>query len=71
MKCAIRNALEVGRQAQLDTGVGYRINETNSFYSGGKPGVSDTFARYSRKLWMTAASGGGFGNFDSIDKLYP
>ena len=32
------------RQAKLDTGVSYRINETNSFYGGGKPGVSDTFA---------------------------
>ena len=26
---------------------------------------------YSQKLWMTADSGGVFGNFDSIDKLHP
>jgi hypothetical protein len=26
---------------------------------------------YSRKLWMASDSGGFFGNFDSIDKLYP
>ena len=28
-------------------------------------------ASYSRKLWMASDSGGFFGNFDSIDKLYP
>lgn len=31
------------RQICRDNGLAYRINEVNSFYGGGKPGVSDTF----------------------------
>ena len=30
-----------------------------------------TISSYSRKSWMTADSGGVFGNFDSVDKLDP
>ncbi len=36
--------LESLHNATSDTRIGYRINETNSFYGGGKAGVSDTFA---------------------------
>ena len=37
---------ELGRLQQIsqDSGVPFRINEINSFYGGGKAGVSDTFA---------------------------
>jgi hypothetical protein len=46
----------------------YRINEVNSFYGGGKPGVSDTFAS---ALWcldfmfLVAANGGGGVNIET------
>jgi len=36
--------LELLRQASRSSSVDYRIVETNSFYGGGKPGVSDRFA---------------------------
>jgi len=36
--------LERLQRNSRDHGVGYRINEVNSFSGGGKPGVSDTFA---------------------------
>jgi hypothetical protein len=32
------------QEAQRETGLHYRMTETNSCYQGGKPGVSDTFA---------------------------
>jgi hypothetical protein len=32
------------QQASAGKGIRFRINEVNSFYGGGKPGVSDTFA---------------------------
>ena len=32
------------QETSLKAGVGYRINEVNSFFGGGKSGVSDTFA---------------------------
>jgi hypothetical protein len=35
--------LENLRQLCRDHGIAFRINEVNSFYGGGKPGVSDTF----------------------------
>lgn len=38
------NTLQKLKQASLDSGVCFRINEVNSFYGGGKFGVSDTFA---------------------------
>lgn len=46
-----------------ERGIGFRINEVNSFYGGGKPGVSDTFAS---ALWcldfmFRVASYGGEG----------
>ena len=37
------------RAAANSSGVPYRLCETNSFYGGGKPGVSDTFAA---ALWV-------------------
>jgi len=51
-----------------ETGVPYRINEVNSFYGGGKAGVSDTFAA---ALWsldymfMLASSGGAGLNLET------
>lgn len=44
--------LEKLRQMTAETGIGYRINEMNSIYGGGKPGVSDTFAS---ALWCLDA----------------
>lgn len=50
------------------SGVPFRINEVNSFYGGGKAGVSDTFAS---ALWVLdymfqiAASGGGGVNMET------
>jgi hypothetical protein len=41
---AFRAKLEKLQQTCLERGVRFRINEVNSFYGGGKPGVSDTFA---------------------------
>ncbi len=50
-------------ETQKDTGLPFRMTETNSCYQGGKPGVSDTFAS---ALWgadlmyqLTAAGGTG------------
>lgn len=37
-------ALEAAGAAHRDTGLPFRMTETNSCYQGGKPGVSDTFA---------------------------
>ena len=51
------------QELSRETGVPWRINEVNSFYGGGKAGVSDTFAA---ALWaldymFTLASHGGAG----------
>jgi hypothetical protein len=39
-----RTKLEKLQRAWSERGIRFRINEVNSFYGGGKPGVSDTFA---------------------------
>jgi hypothetical protein len=39
-----RAKLEKLQRTCSQTGIRFRINEVNSFYGGGKPGVSDTFA---------------------------
>jgi len=46
-----------------ETGVPWRINEVNSFYGGGKAGVSDTFAAalWSLDYMFALASSGGAG----------
>ena len=41
---AFRAKLEKLQRTCSQTGIRFRINEVNSFYGGGKPGVSDTFA---------------------------
>jgi len=41
---AFRAKLEKLQRTCLEKGIRFRINEVNSFYGGGKPGVSDTFA---------------------------
>ena len=41
---ALATKLDILRQSALANRIGYRINETNSFYGGGKAGVGDTFA---------------------------
>ena len=41
---AFRAKLEKLQGTCVETGIRFRINEANSFYGGGKPGVSDTFA---------------------------
>lgn len=56
------------QQASRDSGVPFRINEVNSFYGGGKAGVSDTFAS---ALWCldymfgVAAHGGNGVNMET------
>jgi hypothetical protein len=59
----------VGMQKTMhDTGLPFRLAETNSCYSGGKPGVSDTFASalWGADLMYQLASAGGIGiNFHS------
>lgn len=40
----LRAQLESAAAARRQTGLAFRMAETNSCYSGGKPGVSDTFA---------------------------
>ena len=45
---ALDAKLEVLRRASQSSSVDYRIVETNSFYGGGKPGVSD---RFGSALW--------------------
>jgi hypothetical protein len=41
---SFRAKLEKLQRTCLQRGTRFRINEVNSFYGGGKPGVSDTFA---------------------------
>jgi hypothetical protein len=41
---AFRAKLEKLQRTCFERGIRFRINEVNSFYGGGKPGVSDTFA---------------------------
>jgi hypothetical protein len=41
---AFRAKLERLQRTCFEKGIRFRINEVNSFYGGGKPGVSDTFA---------------------------
>lgn len=41
---ALEVKLKSLHESMLETKIAYRINETNSFYGGGKSGVSDTFA---------------------------
>jgi hypothetical protein len=41
---AFRSKLEKLQRTCLEKSICFRINEVNSFYGGGKPGVSDTFA---------------------------
>jgi hypothetical protein len=60
---AFRVKLEKLQQTCLQRGICFRINEVNSFYGGGKPWVSDTFAS---ALWclgfmFEVASYGGAG----------
>lgn len=56
------------QQVSRDKDVSFRINEVNSFYGGGKPGVSDTFAS---ALWcldymfLLATYGGGGVNMET------
>jgi hypothetical protein len=50
-------------QTRKDTGLGFRLAETNSCYSGGKQGVSDTFASslWAPELMYQLAQAGGEG----------
>jgi hypothetical protein len=41
---ALRSKLEKLRQISRDSGIPWRMCETNSFFGGGHPGLSDTFA---------------------------
>ena len=41
---AFRAKLRILQRTRSEWGADFRINEVNSFYGGGKPGVSDTFA---------------------------
>jgi hypothetical protein len=51
------------RKTMLETGLPFRLAETNSCYSGGKAGVSDTFASalWGADLMYQLASAGGLG----------
>jgi Glycosyl hydrolase family 79, N-terminal domain len=51
------------RKTMHETGLPFRLAETNSCYSGGKPGVSDTFASalWGGDLMYQLASQGGMG----------
>lgn len=56
------------RKTVQESGLPFRLAETNSCYRGGKPGVSDTFASalWSADLMYQLASAGGMGiNFHS------
>ena len=63
-----QNTLEVLQRTCADHGTAFRINEMNSFYGGGKAGVSDTFAS---ALWCldfmfrVAAHGGDGVNMET------
>ncbi|MDE2494254.1 MAG: hypothetical protein KGL97_10180 [Alphaproteobacteria bacterium] len=50
-------------ETQKDTGLPFRMTETNSCYQGGKPGVSDTFASalWGADLMYQLAQAGGTG----------
>lgn len=51
------------RKTKQETGLPFRLAETNSCYSGGKPGVSDTFASalWGADLMYQLAATGGMG----------
>jgi hypothetical protein len=51
------------KQTMQESGLPFRLAETNSCYQGGNPGVSDTFASalWSADLMYQLASGGGMG----------
>ncbi|HKW17155.1 MAG TPA: glycosyl hydrolase family 79 C-terminal domain-containing protein [Terriglobales bacterium] len=51
------------KQTREETGLPFRLAETNSCYQGGKPGVSDTFtsALWATDLMYQLASAGGMG----------
>jgi len=55
--------LEAMKEAAKESGLPFRLTETNSCYQGGKPGVSDTFASalWSADLMYQLASDGGTG----------
>jgi hypothetical protein len=59
----LREEFEGMRKTMHETGVPFRLAETNSCYSGGKPGVSDTFASalWAGDLMYQLASEGGMG----------
>ena len=56
-------ALEAAAAARRDTGLPFRMAETNSCYQGGKPGVSDTFASalWAADLMYRLAQAGAIG----------
>jgi hypothetical protein len=55
--------LEAAAAARADTGLPFRLTETNSCYGGGKPGVSDTFASalWAADLMYRLAQAGALG----------
>ncbi|GGH08070.1 glycosyl hydrolase family 79 C-terminal domain-containing protein [Silvibacterium dinghuense] len=55
--------LATAQQARKETGVPFRLSETNSCYSGGKEGVSNTFAAalWTAELMYQVAATGGVG----------
>jgi Glycosyl hydrolase family 79, N-terminal domain len=59
----LQDEFEGMKQVTRESGLPFRLSETNSCYSGGKPGVSDTFASalWGGDLMYQLASEGGIG----------
>ncbi len=59
----LREEFEGMKTTMQESGLPFRLAETNSCYQGGKPGVSDTFASalWSADLMYQLASAGGMG----------
>jgi hypothetical protein len=59
----LQKELEGMQKTMHETGLPFRLAETNSCYSGGKPGVSDTFASalWAADLMYQLATAGGMG----------
>jgi len=59
----LQEEFEGMKKTMSETGLSFRLAETNSCYSGGKPGVSDTFASalWAAELMYQLADAGGMG----------